>query len=287
MLLIDSHTHAVSGDQDRYPQRSLDLPNGAWWDGHDVSAGRLAAQVVASDVDAVVLVQAAGVYGDDNRYLADSVASAENVAGVCIVDPTRARAADRLRAIAVQSRIDGIRLFQVPTPNEPWLASPATSDLIDVAAEHGLTVTVCAMADALDDLGAQLARRPDVPIVLDHCGFANFSGPPPFDEAEPLWVLADHDNLHLKLTPTLIRLNRADPEAVVHHLVDRFGATRVLWGSDWPQHRETDTYAEQVQLVLSWFDGLPATARRDIVGQNALRLWPASWPHLRDAEENA
>ncbi len=278
--LIDTHTHAVSPDADRFPQRAASLPNGAWWTNGDVSIEGLAAAVEASSVDGVVLVQAAGPYGDDNSYLVEAVADQAVFAGVCIVDPVAPGATDRLRTLADNSRIDGIRLFHVPTPANPWLASTAANELLDLAAELGLTVTVCCMADALSDLGRQLSRRPDLAVVLDHCGFADFSGTAPYPEAQPLWNLARYEQLHVKFTPTLARHDSADPVVLAEQLVTRFGGGRIVWGSDWPQHRETSTYGEQVDLVQSWFAGCDADVRSAIGGQNALRLWPRSWPHL-------
>ena len=279
MVLIDTHTHAIASNTARYPQRDSQLANGAWWVGGDFSADRLRSQVADSSVDGVVLVQAAGPYGDDNRYLV-TASDYDLFGGVCIVDPTAPNASGQLTALSERSGIDGIRLFHVPTPTDPWLAAPAADTLIDRAAELGLTVTVCCMADSLGLLGRQLQRRPDVSFVLDHCGFADFSGELPFAEAQPLWDLASHKNLHVKFTPTLVKQNGVDPAALAEAVVERFGSTRVVWGSDWPQHRETTTYAEQVDLVQSWFLGFDDETRSAIGGENALRLWPRSWPHL-------
>ncbi len=290
-VLIDTHTHVVGNDTAAFPRRAASLPNGSWWDDHDCTVEHFASLVTESDVDGVVLVQAAGVYGDDNTYLATAAEhDRDRFVGSCIVDPANADAADRLAKWTNRTGISGVRLFHIPRPAVSWLASPTGDRVVDAAAALGVSVAVCCMAGDLIDVSHQLARRPEVAFALDHCGFADFSDGAPFTNAQPLWDLTKYRNLHVKITPTLVRLAGVDPVELVETIVDRFGGSRVLWGSDWPQHREVDaagrllSYANQVALIQSWFSGVAERDRIAIAGANALRLWPTAWPHLR-AEE--
>ena len=277
-VLIDTHTHVVAADRVRYPQRDVALANGAWWEGVDCSVESLAADVAATPVDGVVLVQAVGPYGDDNTYLVDALVGRDDAfVGAVVVDPTGTDPLGRLAALADHSSVRGIRLFHVPTPAEPWLDGPEGDRLVDAAAELELCIAVCCMPDSLGALGRQLTRRPDLAMVLDHCGFADLSGGPPYERAAPLWALADQPNVHLKLTPTCVEMSGADPAGLLQLLVDRFGAERLVWGSDWPQHRAAPTYAEQVTEITAWLDVLGAAERELVAGRNAERLWPDAW----------
>lgn len=273
---------------ERYPQGGSVLPNGAWWldaDGAaDHSIERLADLVAESPVDAAVLVQAAGPYGSDNTYLADAVRPHEaNFVGACIVDPSLGDdAVAQLVSMAERPGIGGIRLFHIRRPEVPWLAAPAGDRLIDAAAELGLSISVCCLPDDFVDLTHQLTRRPDVAVVLDHCGFADCSGDPPYERATPLWNLTAFPNLHVKFTPTFAARAGGDRRRLLEHVVERFGAERVVWGSDWPQHREHGLdYTGHVAMVKSWMTGLTEAERAAVEGDNALRLWPNAWPQLR------
>ncbi len=294
--MIDTHTHAVSPATHRYPLRPAALANGAWWDEEDTSVERLLAGVDDSDVGGVLLVQAVGAYGFDNTYLGDAVAADHRLAGCVVVDPTDDGALGELRRLAGPAGgtdIVGLRLFHIPTPADSWLGGSAGDALVDEAAELELTVSVCCQEWDLGYVDHQLRRRPDVTFVLEHCGFVDF-GDPPYDDARPLWDLADRPNLVVKITPTVVSLdvNIAEGHEIdgarAAAVVRRFGPDRVVWGSDWPQLRLWDEalppgtrrleYREVVGLVASWFDEFSAEDRARVLDGNARRLWPGAWP---------
>lgn len=284
-MLIDSHTHVVGTDRMRYPQSAAPLANGVWWHDQDCSVEVFTAAVADSPVDAAVLVQAAGPYGDDNRYLIDAAGTHPQrfVAGV-IVDPHAWRdPAERLRSLAANPLALGVRLFHIPRPARPWLAGPEGDALVDTAAELGLSISICCLADDLPAVAHQLDRRPDLVMALDHCGFVDFSDP------APLWDLAERPNLRVKFTPTcaVIGGSAEDPRRLLELVVARLGADRVLWGSDWPQHRIHPTYGDAVEQIVSWTAGLDPTEQAAVLGGNACRLWPTAWPHLRDGSTSS
>jgi predicted TIM-barrel fold metal-dependent hydrolase len=281
-VLIDAHTHVVGGDRTRDRRPAEALANGNWWHGQDCTVDTFAEAVEAGPVDAAVLVQAAGPYGDDNRYLIDAVAAHPKrfVAGV-IVDPcAHPDPAEQLRTLAGNPHVLGVRLFHIPRPSRPWLAGPLGDALVDTAAELGLSISICCLADDLPEVARQLDRRSDLAMALDHCGFVDFSDP------TPLWELATRPNLHVKFTPTCAEIAgpAEDPRRLLELVVGRLGANRVLWGSDWPQHRAYPTYAEAVDHAVSWTAGLDAAEQAAVLGGNVMRLWPEAWPQLRGGD---
>ena len=71
MLVVDTHTHVVSDDEDAYPLHPRDL-TAAWYRDDPCSVERLLRLMDESGVDRVVLVQGMSAYGTDNRYTHDS-----------------------------------------------------------------------------------------------------------------------------------------------------------------------------------------------------------------------
>ena len=299
-MLFDTHTHIVAPDDERYPRHDLALPNGAWWHRDDCSFESLRDHVGASQADRVVLVQAAGAYRTDNRYLLDSLRDGgDRFVGIVIVDPADPGAPEQLRRLAAAPRVVGVRLFHIPTPADSWLGDERGDAVFDAATELGLAVTVTCQHWDLPALGRQLERRPDAPVVVDHCGLVDFSGGPPDDQAQPLRDLAEHRNQRVQFTPTTASFNEdganeprfdADgfeldhPAEMLAAVVDRLGADRVVLGSDWPQHRQTDpddepgigrrlTYAEQLELIIGWTANLSPDQRGAVLAGNATRLF--------------
>ncbi len=156
-----------------------------------------------------------------------------------------------------------------------WFDGDAGAALWDTAVDLDLRIVATLLAPELPRLSTMLARHPDVPVVLDHCGFPDLRGGPSF----PGWRRCSR----WPDTPVCTSRSRrtsSKPRAnmrrrFVEHLADTFGADRLVWGSDYPQTHDR-TYAELVALGRDACAGLtasPIAAR--VLGGNALRLWPA------------
>src|SRR5262249_52613621 len=181
----------------------------------------------------------------------------------------------RARAAPARARrprgVTGVRLFAIGNPTLERLDDPKTFPVWERAAERDLRVGVTILPDQLGELSFMLDRYRATPVVLDHCGFPDVSGGPPFVRAEPLFALADRSNLHLKVSSHL--LEQVDPVAFVTRFAAVFGPDRLLWGSDFPQTYDR-SYAELVELGRAACAGLPMDQQRAFLGGNALRLWP-------------
>ena len=292
-MIIDTHLHAVSPRTSRYPLRQVDLPGNSWVKTAPASAEDLIAEMDAAGVAKGVLVQPVGAYGTDNSYVADAgAAHPDRLATVCVIHMTAADRLAQLRYWTQERSIGGVRLFSVPTPKVPWLDDPATFEIWEACQEWSVKVGVCLLPEELPRLGQVLARFPDTPVALDHCGFADFTDGPPWNAAQPLWELAEHQNLYLKVTTNVLEAagesatreqydqhgtegnssqkkeakQSADRKApslkaqrhLMATLANRFGATRLMWGSDYPQVHNRP-YSELATLARSAATALPST----------------------------
>ena len=275
-MIIDTHLHAVSPDTSCYPLRQVDLPGNSWVKTTPASAEDLLAQMDAAGVARGVLVQPVGAYGTDNSYVADAgAAQPDRLATVCVIDITAPDRLEQLRYWTQERGIDGVRLFSVPTPQVPWLDDPSTFEVWEACQEWGVKVSVCLLPEELPRLGRMLARFPDTPVALDHCGFADFTDGPPWNAAEPLWQLAEHQNLHLKVTTNVLDAAGENAKHLLATLASRFGATRLMWGSDYPQVHNR-SYPELVALARSTASALTKAEKEDFMGGVAFDFWTTS-----------
>lgn len=273
-MIVDTHVHVVARDGARYPLR----PSGVgsqWFRDHPVTVEELLATATDAGVERVVLVQAHGAYGSDNTYVLDAVSVArERCVAVVIVAPTDPGPSARLRELAAVPGCRGVRLFGIGAEAPVWFDGDVGAALWDTAADLDLRIVATLLTPDLPRLEAMLGRRRDVPVVLDHCGFPDLHDGPPFRAADALLALADHGNLHLKVTSHVLEAAGPHASAFVELLADRFGAERLVWGSDYPQTHDR-SYAELLALARDACASLSAGDQARVLGGNALRLWPS------------
>ena len=272
-MIVDTHTHVVGKDLRAYPLSPAGLP-GTWYRDAPHTAEELLACMDAAGVDRAVLVQGVGAYSTDNRYVADSAARHPRFVGACCIDPL---GEDPLAALDYWLRaraLSGVRFFAV-SPEAPALDDPRMLPLWERAAALGAHPIVTILAPRLAELRRVLERTPELRVSLDHCGFPSLVAEP-WPEAESLFRMADLGNLHLKVTTNVIDAAGEGGAAAsfVSALVSRFGAERIMWGSDFSQTHDR-SYEELVQLGRAAFAHLPPGSQDECLGGTALRLWPA------------
>jgi len=272
MLVVDTHTHVVSDDEETYPLHPRGGATGPWYREDPCSVERLLALMDESGVDRVVLVQGMTAYDTDNRYTHDSARRyPERCTSVAYLDLGGPDPAGELRRLVEGEGMRGLRwvsLFDGRSLEEP-------ASVWRTAAELGIPVIVTVLADLLPVLADAIPRLPAIPLALDHCGFADFSLGVP----DELAALAAFPNLHLKVSSNV--LESAEPHGDVRDLVcelaARFGARRLMWGSDYSQTHDRP-YPELVARQRHAASRLTDDGRDWYLGGTALSVWPELAP---------
>lgn len=284
-MIVDSHTHVVSSDERRYPLVPFGLDQGvgaerkqaAWFRDVPVTGEGLLALMDEASVGAALLVQGVGAYSYDNAYTVDAArAHPRRFASVVCVDPLADGAPATLRTLVEERGARGVRLFTVTNPESTWLDEDAGFAVWAEARRLRIPVVVTILSRQIAKLANALRRFDDVPVALDHCGFPDLRGGPPYERAAALADLAAFPNLHLKVTTHVLRLAEKDPAGpapFVEHVAALFGAHRLLWGSDFSQTHDR-SYADMVALAQRASAGLGAKDQGRFLGGTALELWP-------------
>lgn len=199
-------------------------------------------------VESGVGVQYNAAYETDNRYLlAVSHAYPASIVPVVMLDTHDPAAPQTLRDLATRDGIAGIRLTGPQTEDGqfPWLDSPDALKVWQVANDLHLAVVVfpsihvpdshAVAAELMPHVAALAQRFPHTKIVLDHVGWPAPEGPPDYGVPPVYAALSTQTNVYFKVTSLLFnRLKSANVSTAefVRHVVDVFGADRVMWGSD-------------------------------------------------------
>jgi predicted TIM-barrel fold metal-dependent hydrolase len=157
-----------------------------------------------------------------------------------------------------------------------WFADPKTFPAWSYAGEAGLPVCMQMRVKGFPQLVPMLERFPDVRFIIDHLARAEMADGPPYVAAAPLFALARHRNVYLKVTHRNFeeaRNGRATPETFFARLVEEFGANRIAWGSNYPAAKQT--LPELVALARSSLGFLSPQDRDWIFEKTALELYPA------------
>ena len=199
-MRVDTQVHVVSRDQVRYPLNppAMDVPR--WFELHGRTVEQLLGEMDAVGMDRAVLVQGFSAYQYDNRYTADAVTSCpDRFVCACIVDIN----ADPLALVRYwvgERRARAIRFFLQLDSDADWLDSRASDEVFDELERHGAIAQAALVAAQLPALQRAAARHRDLPFLLDHCGFSDFSGGDEYPNARALFALASSPNVHVKVS---------------------------------------------------------------------------------------
>jgi L-fuconolactonase len=275
MIVVDAHQHywqPSRGDYGWLAQAPSSLQRAFLPD--DLRSQREQAGVRCS-----VLVQAAPTEAE-TRYLFELAREDAAVTGVVgWVD---------MEADDVDARIDalirdgggllrGLRPMAQDLPDPEWLASPALDRAFDCIQDRGLAFDALVDTRQLPALLRRLRRHPQLNVVLDHAGKPAI-GEGRFDPWSR-WIdeLAQQTQLHCKLSGLLTLLDPALHEDAIEpyvaDLFSRFGAKRLMWGSDWPVLTTHAGYVHWLQLAMSLTERYAADARTDVFAANAVRFY--------------
>lgn len=244
---------------------------------HDFAPADLAPLLAEHGVQATVLVQSLPSE-DDTQWLLALADRADFIRAV--VGWTDLLAPDAPAAIArlaSHKKLKGLRPMLQDLDDDRWIANPALAPALSAMVEHGLRLDALVLPRHLPAL-LQCARAyPGLAIVIDHA-----AKPPIADAAFGQWrehmaQLAALPNVHCKLSGLVTEAKAdwtvEDLRPYVDHVLNVFGAQRVIWGSDWPVVDLAGGYGAWLDASETLLAHLGQQDRNDIFGLNARRFY--------------
>jgi len=282
-MIVDTHVHVVTTDRTHYPRladtpRAGSIPTIAeigqteW---PDTTAEILLAEMDRAGVGKATLVQSYFLYEYDNSYAIDSAnAHADRFVSVVTLDPTDPAAPDKLSAL-VEQGAKGIRFMRGRLPR-CTLGEPETHALWRRIASLTIPLCIHDKVEELARLPAMLERFPEITVALDH-GWGHKLGEPPYSLLDPLFALARFPNVRVKTAINNIEAARgrvSTPKSFYTKLVDTFGASRIMWSSNYPAHPQFGSIASRLAVAQEALAFLDQPSRDWIFGETALAVWP-------------
>jgi len=277
--IIDIHPHIVSPDTQRYPLAPLGGTQSAWSTERPTTYQQLLAAMDEAGVAKAAIVHSSTAYGFDNSYVADAVlAVPRRFTGVYSIDvmvPDAVKTFDYW----LSRGCTGMRLFTTGStlPNQAtWFADPKTYPFWEHASAKNIPVCMQMKQEGLPLLRQIMDRFPKVTMILDHLARAPFAEGPPYSGAAELLDLAKYQQVYLKITPVNVTpksWGKGTPETFFGKIVGTFGASRIAWGSNFPN--SVGTLAEILGSARKAFAFAKPSDQDWIFGKTALTLYPA------------
>ncbi len=272
-MIIDSHHHLWRLSRGDYAWLTPDLA--PLW--RDFEPADLAPRMAAGGVEGGIAVQAAASEAE-TLFLLDLADRTPTILGVIgWTDFAAPDAGDAIRRLARHPRLKGFRPMLQDDPDDDFILRPAALAALAAVRDAGLVFEALVRPRHLPRLIALRARFPDLRMVVNHAAKPDIAGGQWEPWADDLRRLAGDGRTVCKLSGLLTEAGPdADVDALrpyVDHIIDAFGAQRVMWGSDWPVVLLAADYDRWLGMARALTAGRPSAERAAIFGGTAARVY--------------
>lgn len=182
-------------------------------------------------------------------------------------------AAGAIARLAAQPRLKGLRPMLQDIADDAWIADPALAPALAAMIDCDLAFDALVIPRHLGNLFTFAARFPALRIVIDHGAKPHIA-----DGRISAWrahmaALARLPNVWCKLSGLLTEAGGRGSAAVrpyAETLLDLFGPSRLIFGSDWPVLRLAGDYAGWVDQCR---DIVPSEHHDAVFGANAISFY--------------
>jgi L-fuconolactonase len=271
---IDAHQHFWNYDPREYE----------WIDGtmtplrRDFLPADLQDELEREGFQGSVAVQARQTL-QETRWLLELAAQAPFILGVVgWVELRSPQAGAHLKQLAQNPKLVGIRHIVQSEPDDRFLLQPDFLRGISLLGELDLAYDILIYPKHLTVAAEFVRRFPEQRFVLDHLAKPEIKSGTTNAWNKGMAELAAYPNVYCKLSGLVTQAdwNRWKPEDMRPYLdvaFERFGANRLLIGSDWPVCTLAGSYARVMGLVKDYLSGHLEHEREAILGGNAKRFW--------------
>jgi L-fuconolactonase len=255
MIRIDAHQHYWNPARGDYHWMPMDNEVLA----RPYAPQDLAPLLEARRVDRTVLVQAAATV-EETEYMLGLADATPSVAGVVgWVDFERPEHLAQLERLAGHPKFKGVRPMIQDIPDVDWMLRDDVQWGYAALEDLDLSFDALGFPRHLENFLTILTRHPKMRTVVDHCmkpQVADHTGDSFRHWADGMSAIARETGAFCKLSGLVTEAGEGwQPEALkpyAHHVLEVFGASRVMWGSDWPVVRlrcEYERWHETAQLL--------------------------------------
>ena len=277
-MKIDAHHHLwqpARGDYDWMPKENPTLNRA--YDPRD-----LAPHLDRHDINGTVIVQAAASV-EETEYmlgLADATPWIKGVVGWVNFEDDRHL--HHLKRLAAHPKFCGVRPMIQDIPDVNWMMRDDVKWAYRALIDLDLTFDALGFPQHIANFLALAKQYPDMRVVYDHCLKPQIRDQQSGADAFSAWAdgisrLADQTAGCIKFSGLVTEADMGwdvdDIRPFAGHVLNAFGADRLMWGSDWPVCRLQAEYGDWHGMANDLTAHLSKAERDDIFGGTAMRFY--------------
>ena len=193
-------------------------------------------------------------------------------------------AAERLRRAAERHRLKAFTHYVKGDDDGSWYLSDEGRAFFNTAEELNLVASVSWPARLQPVLRTSAERAPGVTFLVHHMGGVKAGEPAPYPLFNEVLASADLPNIWIKLSGFHHSSGPDDRfeypyphcRRIAEGLYERYGARRMVWGSDYPVVRSAMTYRQSLEAVRRHCDFIAPTEMDGVLGENLRGLLDAA-----------
>tara|TARA_B100000676_G_C17911337_1_gene750148 strand:- start:192 stop:1031 length:840 start_codon:yes stop_codon:yes gene_type:complete len=236
--------------------------------------------LLKSGIDKTVLVQAAPSI-EETEYLLGLADSSPFVAGVVgWINFEKVTDITTLRRLSKHPKFVGVRPMVQDIPDDDWILRDDIQWAFEAIIELDLTFDALGFPKHIENFKKCLLKHKEMRAVIDH-----FMKPQiekrSYDSfkfwADGISSLAEETSTYIKFSGLLTEASEDwtidDLRPYVEHILNTFGAKRILWGSDWPVCCLRADYEAWYAAASELTNGLSSEDKADLFGNTAIKAY--------------
>ncbi len=272
-MRIDSHQHFWRLKRGDYGWLTPEL--GAIY--RDFEPADLEPLLKQASIDATIAVQASDTVAE-TEFLLSLAERTPWIAGVVgWVDMEATDAIATLDRLARNPKFKGVRPMIQGLADDDWILRPALDRVFSALVERSLTFDALVLPRHLPRLLKRLERTPELACVIDHGAKPHLATGEIGQWKSDMAAIAANTEAFCKLSG-LVTEAGADVSIetirpATDHLLQTFGPSRLMFGSDWPVLNLASSYLDWLAMTHELTARLTVEERSGIFGGNAARFY--------------
>ena len=243
----------------------------------DFAPADLDPHIKAAGIDKTVIIQAADTVAE-TEFMLQTAEEIDWIAGVVgWVDMENPNAIPTLERLAQHPKFKGIRPMIQEIADDDWILKPALNPVFAALIDMDLSFDALVLPRHLPRLLQRLEKQPDLRCVIDHAAKPHLATGDLDDWCADMTRLARETESLCKFSGLVTEAGESFSADTIRpatdHILDIFGPTRLMFGSDWPVLNLASDYADWVKLAEELTTGLSAADKISLWGETASRFY--------------